>query len=90
MISFFKQTNPKGTLPALSVCFPNKEHIDGVGRKLSLQRHAERIYIESNGEWGTPPNVPLPSYDEACLKRGVLDRSEKTKWRDVGQSSEIK
>jgi len=35
---------------------PEAERVDAV------QRTAERIYLESNGKWGTPSGIPLPSY----------------------------
>ena len=39
------------------------EHADPEAERIAaVQRTAERIYIESNGKWGTPPGTPLPSY----------------------------
>lgn len=41
---------------------PALDELPESGRAAAVQRTAERIYIESNGKWGTPPGTPLPSY----------------------------
>ena len=46
-----------------------------------LQAKAEEIWRESDGIWGTPPGVPLESYDEMCKRRGKDDVSMATRHR---------
>jgi len=38
-------------------------------REVKLQETAERIYGESEGRWGSPSGVPIPSYDEMLMSK---------------------
>ena len=44
-----------------------------------LQIKAEEVWLASGGRWGTPPGVPLESYDDMCKSKGLKDVSPVTK-----------
>ena len=44
-----------------------------------LQKKSEEVWTSSGGRWGTPPGVPLESYDSMCMSRGINDVSAATR-----------
>ena len=46
-----------------------------------LQKKSEELWITSGGRWGTPPGVPLESYDSMCIAKGINDVSAATRNR---------
>jgi len=63
-------------------------------RERKVQQKAERIYEESGRRYGTPPGIPLISYDQMCSEKGIRDvsvatrkeRKGKTKWNTKSNS----
>ena len=49
-----------------------------------LQSKAEEIYVESGGRWGTPPGIPLVTYNDMCKSRGLIDTYSSNRHRREG------
>ena len=62
-----------------AVLNPNQKNKRPVPSRV-LQKRAEQIWATSGGKWGTPPGVPLITYDEMCKTKGILEVSPSTKW----------